>query len=196
MKQDLDDFSDYIEVPSRHTDEMISREMEGMLGLSKVRLCLGHLMMLAHRRSPYVYGGQVGPEELAYAMELLGSGGMDPVGFHAELLSELDAAFRPLELFEEDRKDDKDAKRSVIDAFSPEWLADVVRCACEAMPSITMEQALWTVPVVMMMHLGVSTARKNGAVTQRPVDMKEAMRIMRERRKQKRQQNQKQNKEN
>ena len=178
-------FDAYIDVPSRHTDEMMARETEGMLGLSKVRLCLGHLMMLAHRRSPYVYGGKVEPEELSYAMELLGCGEMDPLEFHGEFLAELDAAFRPLELFEEDRKDDKEAKRSVIDAFSPEWLADAIRCACEAMPSITMEQALWTVPLVMIMHLGVSTARKNGAVTQRPVDFKEAMRIMRERRRMK-----------
>lgn len=161
-----------IEAPSRHTDDMIRHELDSMLGFGVLKVCLGHLMQLAQCRSPYVYGGKLSEEDVLIAMGVLKAVEMPPLEFHEALVGELDAAFRAYELYDDDDRDKDAGRRSEIEAFSPEWLADTIRCACDAVPSITLHDALWEVPLAMMMHLGVSTGRKNGAITRRPVDMK------------------------
>lgn len=168
----------HFEVPSKHTSEMIEREVRGLLGLSKVRVCLGHVMELAMDHSPYIFGGQVSEDALFGAMRRLGVSGMDPLEFHGELVAELDAAFRPNELYF-GKQDEPKAERSDIRAFSPEWCVDVIRSACMACPSITLHDAYWEIPLVSLMHLGVSFGRYNGATTRRPLDYKAAFEMMR-----------------
>ena len=174
-------FDDYIDVPSRHTDDMIRHETDAMMGFGPVKLCLGHAMQLAQADSPYIYGGDVSEADVLLAMGVLGVTDMDMRKFHDALNAEMEAAFRPYELLDDDDKPGNDDKSSDIRIFGPEWLSDIIRCACEAVPSITLHDALWSVPLCMMMHLNISIARKNGATTRRPVDMKAAMRLLRER---------------
>lgn len=171
-----------IDAPSRHTGEMVRAELDAMMGFGRIRLCLGHLMQLARAKSPYVYGGQVSEMDLALAMSLWPHDAgkkPDPVQFHRDLVAEMDAAFRPLELFDEAKKDDT-GKRSDVRPFSPEWMADVMRSACQAMPSLGYREILWEVPLTLVMHLGVAEARANGAITCRPRDVKAALKMMRE----------------
>lgn len=172
-----------IDAPSKHTAEMVNAELDAMLGAGRIRLCLGHLMQLARMHSPYVYGGKVTEMDLAKAMSLWPHDAgrePDPLQFHADLVAEMDAAFRPLELFDDTRKDDT-GKHSDVRAFSPEWMSDVMRAACQAMPSLGYREILWEVPLTLVMHMGVAEARANGAITSRPKDYKAAIRMMRER---------------
>ena len=180
MGDDIGDMKggSHFEVPSKHTAEMIEREVRGMLGMSRVRVCLGHVMRLALAGSPYLYGGEVTEDALYEAMDIVGVSGMDPIEFHGELIAELDAAFRPNELYF-GKHDDPQGEKSDIRAFSPEWCVDVIRSACMSCPSITLHEAYWETPFVTMMHLGVSTGRYNGATTRRPLDYKAAFEAMR-----------------
>lgn len=169
--------SKHIIVPSRHTPEMIRAEVDSMLGLSNLRVCLGHVMMLAESKSPYVYGGKVTPQDIGMAMDILNAKETDEAEFHRMLLAELDTSFRATELFEADNNPDEESRKSDVRAFSPEWLCDVLRAACQAVPSITLEQGLWHIPMTMIMHLGASQARAHGMITKRPVDYKEALKL-------------------
>lgn len=108
-----------INVPSKHTGEMIAAEVDAMLGAGRMKLCLGHLMQLARMHSPYIYGGQVTELDLAKAMSLwpyFDGQEPDPIKFHKDLVYEMDAAFRPFELFDNAKKDDA-GKHSDIRPF-------------------------------------------------------------------------------
>jgi len=171
------------DAPSKHTGEMVAAEIDSMLGGGRIRLCLGHLMKLARMHSPYVYGGQVNEMDLAMAMSLWPHDAgkePDPLKFHKDLVAELDAAFRPLELFDEVKKEENGGKRSDIRPFSPEWMSDIMRSAAQAIPSLGYREILWELPLVAVMHLGVAEARANGAITCRPRDIKAALKMMRE----------------
>lgn len=177
----------HFEVPSKHTGEMVCAEIDSMLGGGRIRLCLGHLMQLARSHSPYVYGGKVTEMDLAMAMSLwphdLGKE-PDPIRFHEDLVAEMDAAFRPLELFNSRKKMERgNEERSDVRPFSPEWMSDIMRSAAQAMPSLGYREILWEVPLVAVMHLGVAEARANGEITSRPLDYKAAFEMMREARK-------------
>ena len=166
-----------IEVPSKHTPEMVRHEMDSMLGCAPLRLCVGHVVLLAEAKSPYIYGGRITELDLGLARKIVKAPRMDDAKFHAALQGELDAAFRPVELFDagdQPKKDGDELHR--IPPFSPEWLADLVRAACQAVPSLTLDDVLWRVPMAMVMHLYVAEARANGAKTMRPPDYAEAMR--------------------
>ena len=172
------------QVPSRHTPEMIRHELSSMLGIGEITLCLGHLMTLVLLRSPYIYGGEVDADRIGEAKHILGCMDMDNGAFHEALLAEMDAVFRPLELFDDDNKPEDESKKSVIAPFSPEWMCDILRSACQAVPAIGIEDALWRVPLVLIMHLGVAESRAQGATTRRPVDYTEALKRFKEMRKQ------------
>lgn len=156
---------------------MVRHEMDSMLGYSDLRLCVGHVVLLAEAKSPYIYGGKITELDLELAKRILGSKKLKDADFHAALQGELDAAFRPVELFDAGDKPQKEKDElHKIPPFSPEWLADLVRAACQAVPSLALDDVLWRVPMVMAMHLYVAEARANGAKTMRPPDYAEAMR--------------------
>lgn len=164
-----------IHVPSKHSETMIRAEVDSMLGFADLRLCLGHVMLLAEARSPYVFGGEITPLDIELAKTILKSKLADH-DFNSALMREMDTAFRPYEILDNDEKDpDPKAKKSDVRPFSPEWMADVIRAACQAVPSLDLEAALWQIPLVMMMHLWLAEARANGAVTRRPPDVKAAL---------------------
>lgn len=173
-----------IEVPSRHTPEMIEHELDSMMGKSRLKLCLGHVMELALSQSPYVYGGEVDEEDVVVAYTILGRDDLDYTLFHHLLVEELEAAFRALEIIvDDDAKPKDESKKSIIKIFSPEWMCDIIRAACHAVPSTTIEDVMWGMPLVLVLHLGVSEARAQGSITRRPVDYKEALRRFKEFRK-------------
>lgn len=168
------------QVPSKHTPEMMRAEADAMLGFAKLRLCLGHLMLLAEAKSPYVYGGRATELDTELARRIL-KAKMGLEQLHIALIEAMDTAFRPMELFDADEKPDKGGKKSDVRPFTPEWCADVIRAACHAVPSLTLQAVLWEVPLVMVMHLGVAEARAYGATTRRPPDYKAALRMHKER---------------
>lgn len=166
-----------IEVPSKHTPEMVRHEMDSMLGYSEIRLCVGHVVLLAEAKSPYIYGGGITELDLELARKIIKVPGMNDAKFHAALQGELDSAFRPIELFDDgDKTQQEKDELHKIQPFSPEWLADLVRSVCQAVPSVTLHEVIWAMPMVMAMHLYVAECRANGAKTMRPPDYAEAMR--------------------
>jgi len=173
---------DFIEVRKLHSEEMVSEELRDMLGAGSLTVTLGMVESLWLLDSPYIKGGKVEEADLLKAMEIIPHGDMEPLKFHDALIQSLDTAFRAYEIIVPEKKDDKDkGKTSEIETFSPEWLADTISTACSAMPSLTYKQILWEVPVAMVFHLAVSTARKNGCITRRPDDIHEAVRLLKER---------------
>lgn len=173
-----------ITVEKTHTDEMVRDELKAMLGASKIHLTLGALASLAVLKSPYIYGGSVTENVLETAFGLVKHEEMSPLEFHEALQSEIDTAFRVFETIVPDHKESANDKTSEIETFSPEWFSDTIAQACQSMPSLTHKQVLWEMPLVFVFHLAISTARRNGAITRRPNDVKAAIRefkAMRER---------------
>jgi len=172
-----------IVVNKLHTDAMLESELRAMLGTGEIKLTLGGLIGLVLVKSPYVFGGKVDEDSLSQAYTLIDHGQLDVMQFHKALQDELDTAFRVFELLVPD--DDPTAKKgktSEMETFSPEWFADIMSQACQAMPSLSYDQILGQVPLTTIFHLNLSTARRNGAITRRPDDVKEALKILKERR--------------
>lgn len=176
--------NEQIEVNNLHTDEMVQNELKSMLGVGKVHLTLGALASLAILKSPYLYGGTATEQNLIDAYELVKHDEIDIAEFHTVLQDEIDTAFRAFEILVPDPKADS-VKTSEIETFSPEWFADVISQACQSMPSLTYSQILYQIPLTMILHLAVSTARRNGALTERPHDVKEALKQLKQMREKK-----------
>lgn len=173
--------SEKITVADTHTDAMLADELRAMLGRGRVRLTLGALADLALARSPYLLGGEVSAEDAEAAYGCVPhADGMEPLEFHEAVQREMDTAFRVFEAIQPDAETSASpAKTSEIGLFSPEWFADLIAQACQSMPSLTYAQAWDEVPLAMMVHLAVATARRNGAVTARPHGVAEALRQFR-----------------
>lgn len=167
--------SEKITVNKTHTDEMVLDELKAMLGVGQIHLTLGSLASLVALKSPYIYGGQLTEEAIDNAYSVVSHGDMGLLEFHAALQEALDTAFRAFELIVPDT-DKKPSKSSEIELYSPEWFSDIISQACAAMPSLTYKQIMSDTPLALVFHLAVSTARKNGAITQRPNDVTEALR--------------------
>lgn len=172
-----------ITVEKTHTDEMIADELKAMLGAGKVRITLGGLASLVVMKSPYVYGGKVTEKELEAAYRLIGHGNLGPMEFHEALQEELETAFRVFETIVPDDKPGNQSKTSEIGLYSPEWFADIISQTCQSMPSLTYRQLMDEIPLAMVFHLSVSACRRNGALTRRPDDVKEALKKFKEMRK-------------
>jgi len=181
---------DEIVVNKLHTDEMVKAEVMDMLGAGKILLTLGMVEGLWLVDSPYVKGGVVKPEDVDRAMEVCCvDKGKDPLEFHKSLVEAIDTACRPYEIIVPDPMQKDDGKQSEVPMFSPEWVADTISMACQAMPSLTLNQILWETPFVFVTHLAVSTARKHGSQTRRPDDIKSAIAQLKEMNKNKKQEN-------
>lgn len=167
-----------ITVEKTHTDSMVKAEVLAMLNEGAINLTLGMVARLWLIDSPYIKGGKVESEDVIKAAEIIPHGELDLLAFHNALIDALNTAWRAYEIIVPD-DENKPTKVSEFDTFSPEWIADVIAGACHAMPSLTYNQILWEVPLTMILHLGVSTARSNGTLTRRPDDTVEALRQLR-----------------
>lgn len=186
--------SDILSASGTHTDGMIDDEIRacvyGSCGANGLTLCLGHVMALRLLKSPYVLGGELTPEALDDAMGVVPHFDMGPEDFHRALVRELEAAWRVFDLYEKQPEPDDPGLpvrprasftrgESDVEAFSPEWMADMVAGAAAALPSLTWREAVWEMPVCALFHLQAAGARRNGAITRRPVDWKSAMDALR-----------------
>ena len=164
-------------VKSLHTEAMQKAELEAMLGDGRITLTLGLLERLYLAKSPYVLGGAVEDGDLQVAMGIIPHKRMDAVRFHLQLIDALATAFRAFEIIVPE-PEKEDGRKSIVETFSPEWLADIINLACSAMPSLTYRQVLWEMPLAMTLHLSVAKGRENGMVTERPADIKSALEAM------------------
>lgn len=170
--------SNQIIVEKLHTDEMVKDEVRTMLGATDFKLTLGMVEGLWLIDSPYIKGGAVTPNDVECAMKICCvDANVEAVQFHKALQESLDTAFRVFDIFvpDDDPLQKKQGKTSEIGNFSPEWLSDIIAQACQSMPSLTYNQILYEIPLVSVYHLAMSTARRNGAITARPNDMKSAI---------------------
>lgn len=160
-------------------------EIRSMLMCGGLRLTLGQLEQLFLIRSPYVGEGvsALTADDVSAARSILGEkdSELSDVEFSERLVSELDTAFRAYEIIVPDAEA-HGGRVSDIRVFSPEWLADTISQACAAMPSLTYGQVLWEMPLTLVLHLAVSTARRNGVITERRLGVEDALKQLRERR--------------
>lgn len=166
----------YIETNKLHTDDMIRAEVMSMIGDGKILVTLGMVERLWCIGSPYIKGGQVEPEDVANAMAIVSPPkAMDVIEFHEALIDTLETAWRAFEIIVPEPLEKQTGRTSEIALFTPEWLSDVISSACHAMPSLTYHEILWKVPLTLVLHLNVSMARRNGVITERPNDIKDAL---------------------
>ena len=170
-----------IEVQGLHTNEMLKAEVRSMLGAGELNLTLGMLESLWVIGSPYVSleATTVEPEDVERAYELIPHGEMSAIEFHEALTKALDTAWRAFEIIVPDPLEKQTGRTSEIEIFSPEWFADTISQACHAMPSLTYRQILWEIPLALTLHLAVSTARRNGMITERPKGIEDALKEFR-----------------
>lgn len=168
-------------IGSRHSEKDIKDELRAMLSYGKgLNLTLGNLMLLYLENSPYVLGGSVTGEDLALAGVLVERPRrMKDDAFHDALCGEIATAWRAYEIITPSQAGNG-GRQSKVEMFSPEWLADTIGMACAAMPSLTLHQVLWEAPLALVLHLAISTARRNGTITERPADILEALRQLKE----------------
>lgn len=150
-------------------------ELEQMIHGGDVSLTLGTLMQLVLVRSPYVLGGELSRADLDCAYRLIPHGRLNKRQFHDQLVKDLATAWRAYDIISPNQDNRPSGRESQVDLFSPEWLADTIAMACQAMPSLTYEQILWEIPLAMTLHLAVSTARRQGTITERPADIGAAL---------------------
>ena len=181
MSKDIEIYAE-----DKHTDDMVKAEVLAMLGADDFRLTLGAIETLWLIDSPYtsLEPCEVKPEDVIKAYKAINHGKLEPMEFHAALVSALETAWRAYEIVAPDPTA-RTGRRSEIRLFAPEWLADTMSQACAAMPSLTYNQVLWEMPLTLVLHLAVSTARRNGAITERPKGVEDALRQFREMRRKK-----------
>lgn len=176
-----EDKSKTFQVGSLHSEADIANETKAMLGDGDITLTLGLLMRLHLAKSPYITGGQITDSDLDIARAIVPSRRLGPLEFHEALLKELATAWRAYGIISPSQElPTPRGRQSQVDLFSPEWLADTINMACAAMPSLTYRQILWEVPLTMVLHLAISTARRNGTITERPADIMAALKKMKE----------------
>lgn len=163
-------------VEKLHDTEQVKAELKDALGAGKINVTIGMLESLWLLDSPYLQGGKVEPKDLEVAMEIIPHGDLNPVAFHNALEDTIKTAWKIWEIVVPDNN--SGGKESEYEIFSPEWMTDVISQACRAVPSLTLKEALWEVPIAMLFHLGTSTSRRNGAITRRPDNVKEALSML------------------
>ena len=161
-----------IEVES--TDNTIQEELKACLGIDELILTLGGVLLLIQTKSPYIYGGKVNKDDIATAQRLLDAEHQEPLSFHNALLKALDTAFGIYAIAEDDNSNNT-GRKSKIEFGSPEWAADIIAMATQSLPSLTLDEILWTVPFALLIHLQLATSRRNGLITSRDGGVMEAL---------------------
>ena len=141
---------------------MINAETLAMLRLAPAPT-LRQLMMLAVGGSPYLTGWEPDEKDAELAGQVLEM----PGATSAEIEAMVATALRPLECIVPSGKSREGG--SELPDWSPEWLAEVVSMAAQALPSLGWEQTL-DLPAVLVMHLILAAVRRRGGTTRRPVD--------------------------
>lgn len=154
-----------IVVTDEQGEARIRREAESCLGFSRVRLTLGAVMELSLLQSPYILGGEVEDKDIAAAMSALNCETMPPAQFHAELEDEIERAFGAYKLLDDTGL--PKGRESDTPVCSPEWMCDIIGMAAQSLSGLTLKAALWEIPLATLIHLGLATARRNGAITRR-----------------------------
>lgn len=162
-----------IHVDDLHTPEMVADEIRICLSADS-SLTLGEFMSLRLVHSPYVYGGQVGEDDIRQAASLVRLSGND--GVDSALRRELEAVNRVLEILPASGPGEtQDAP-----ALGPEWMCDLMAAAAVAAPSLTPSAMLWDTPLVLLLHLVAAACRRNSVPTRRPMDDAQAVRLLRQ----------------
>ena len=165
-------------------EERLRRETVSMLGASRVRLTLGALVELYLIGSPYVFGGEVADNDIAAAMDSCYPDDGEPMPkmpreeFHRELEGEIARAMDAYNILDESETPPR--RTSDIPICSPEGACDIVGMATQSLPSLTWEDALWHMPLIALVHLGLATARRNGGTTRRDLGAADAIEQLKE----------------
>ena len=160
-----------IVVTDEQGEARIRREVESCLGFSRVRLTLGAVMELSLLQSPYILGGEVTDNDICAAMDSCYPNEDEPMPrmpreeFHREFEGEIARAFGAYKLLDDTGL--PKGRESDTPVCSPEWACDIIGMATQSLPSLTWEDALWHMPLIALVHLGLATARRNGAITRR-----------------------------
>ena len=169
----------YITVTDEQGEARIRREAESCLGFSRVRLTLGAVMELSLLQSPYILGGEVTDNDICAAMDACYPDESDPMPkmpreeFHRELEGEIERAFGAYKLLDDTGL--PKGRESDTPVCSPEWMCDIIGMAAQSLSGLTLKAALWEIPLATLIHLGLATARRNGAITRRDLGADEAI---------------------
>ena len=162
------------DIQSRHTDEMVADETRFCIGDFLPMVTLGGFLRLCLMKSPYVFGGDVTLDDVNAACRALGS--RDNANFDADLRMEMDAIWRAFEIIVPSQHA---AVTSQIPEYGPEWMADIMAAAADAVPSLTVRDMLDRLPMITLIHLVAAAHRKNGGTTRRPDDQAAVAEILR-----------------
>jgi len=166
---------------SRHSEKDIDDELAAMMGDDPLELTLGHVVRLYQIRSPYVMGGAVTQYDMDMARGIVPAPGKWSYNhFHDELIMSIGTAWRAFEIVADSQDMAPKGRQPKVDLFSPEWLADTVAAATQSLPSLTWHGALWELPLAAVLHLALSTYRRNGGITERPADIQAALNQLKE----------------
>lgn len=140
----------------------IPGEIRECLGGGGCNLTLAGFMHLVVVDSPYVRGGDVKADDLAFAMDACQVAD-DCESPHDAICDAIQRAFDVFGMVvaNQPAKPQNDA----LNAFSPEWMADIAAAAMHA--GLTYCEAMWDVPLVMVLHLVLAEYRRNGGETRR-----------------------------
>lgn len=165
-------------------EERLRCETVSMLGASRVRLTLGALVELYLIGSPYVFGGEVADNDICAAMDSCYPNEDEPMPrmpreeFHRELEGEIARAMEAYNILDESENPPR--RISDIPICSPEWACDIIGMAAQSLPSLAWDDALWRMPLIALVHLGLATARRNGGTTHRDLGVEDALAQLKE----------------
>ena len=160
-----------IQAKRLHTTEMVDTELRLFFGPH--RLSLRRMMAFAVHHSPLLFPGDWTSEQLSFLVSICGLAGESGDKVVQDVVQEWNACQRAFEIIQP-KAEKGTTPHSKIDVFSPEWFADMVSCAAQAVPGASLDDIL-DMSLCLCYHLICANGRRNGMITARPDDLSDAL---------------------
>lgn len=164
-------------VEDAFTPEQLALETMLVTGRRKHTVTLAGFVSLIGVNSPYITGKEILEVDRRQAITTLGiPDSMKKMG--DEILddfirSELEAVFRAFGIIVSAPQ--STGQKSDMPPFGPEWITNIMAAAADALPSLTADDILNRLPLVLIAHLAAASHRRNGGVTRRPSNAMKAL---------------------
>jgi hypothetical protein len=164
-------------VEDAFTPEQLALETMLVTGRRKHTVTLAGFVSLIGVNSPYITGKEIFEVDRRLAITTLGiPKRMTDMG--EEVLddfirSELEAVFRAFGIIVSAPQ--STGQKSDMPPFGPEWITNIMAAAADALPSLTADDILNKLPLVLIAHLAAASHRRNGGVTRRPSNAMKAL---------------------
>ena len=169
-----------IVVPDAVTSEDLALETMLVTGRRKHTVTLAGFVSLIDINSPYITEKEIFEVDRKLAITTLGiPDSLKKMGdgvLDEFIRSELKAVFRAFGIIVSAPQ--STGQKSDMPPFGPEWITNIMAAAADALPSLTADDILNKLPLVLIAHLAAASHRRNGGITKRPTNASKALELL------------------